>query len=113
MLQHFLRRVREKNWRLFVKSSRDRPNPRDSSSGVDLGCVRLSIEFENMQTAFVLAQDVEFGSMQLRTAGQNATQTIQDGLDRGLIGYGIGKVQQSSISLFGSRHDTPYLLRKE
>ena len=53
----------------------------------------------------LIAQDVEFGSVHLRGAGQNATQAVQDGFYRGLIGQGAGRIQQSSISIFGAPHD--------
>ena len=42
--------------------------------------------------------------MQLRNAGQDATHAVQDGFDGGLIGQGTGRIQQSSISIFGARH---------
>src|SRR5208283_4576491 len=49
--------------------------------------------------------------MQLRNAGQNATHTVQDGFDRGLIGQGAGRIQQASISIFGASHTMGALRR--
>jgi hypothetical protein len=43
--------------------------------------------------------------MEPGSTGQNGTQAVQDGFDRGLIGHGAGRVQQNSISIFGGRHD--------
>ena len=58
-----------------------------------------------MQTLSVIVQDVEFGPMQPRNAGQNVAQAVQDSFDRGLIGQGAGRIQQSSISIFGAPHN--------
>ena len=43
--------------------------------------------------------------MQPRRAGQNVTQAVQNGFDRGLIRKGAGRIQQSSVSIFGAPHD--------
>ena len=51
-----------------------------------------------------MVQDVEFGSVQSGSAGQNATEAVQNGFDRGLIGQGAGRIQQSSITIFGAPH---------
>ena len=51
-----------------------------------------------------LVQDVEVGSMEATSAGQNATQAVQDGFYRGLIGHSAGHVQQSSISSSVTRY---------
>src|SRR5579864_1714170 len=48
--------------------------------------------------------------MQPGTAGQNITQAVQDSFDRGLIGESAGRIQQSSISIFGAPHDLGALL---
>jgi len=45
------------------------------------------------------------GSVEATSAGQNAAQAVQDGFDRGLVGHGAARVQQSSISIFNARHD--------
>ena len=111
MFQHFLRYVREENWFLFLKHLRGRTNARDLGANLDRGCVRFSIELKDMQTFSVIAQDVEERSMETTTAGQNATQAVQDGFDRGLIGQGAGRIQQSSISIFGARHTMNALRR--
>ena len=43
--------------------------------------------------------------MDLASAGQNVTQAVQDSFDRGLIGHGAGRIQQSSISIFSAPHN--------
>src|SRR5271165_1353694 len=48
--------------------------------------------------------------MQPRSAGQNVTQAVQNSFERGLIGQGAGRIQQSSISSFGAPHDLGALL---
>jgi hypothetical protein len=57
-----------------------------------------------MQTVSVIAQDVEVGSMYRTSVVQNATQTMQNGFNGGLIGNSTGCLQQGSISIFGVRH---------
>ena len=105
MFQHFLRYVREENWFLFFKHLRRRANARNFGTSLDRGRVRFSIELQQMQTFSVAVQDVEVGSMDATSTGQNVTQAVQDGFDRGLIGQGAGRIQQSSISIFGAPHD--------
>jgi len=45
------------------------------------------------------------GAMKATTAGQNVAQAVQDSFDRGLIGESAGRVQQSSVSIFGAAHN--------
>jgi len=56
-----------------------------------------------MQTLFVIAQDVEFGSVQPRTAGQNVTQALQDGFDRGGLSDLTGRIEQRSVPAIDRR----------
>ena len=48
--------------------------------------------------------------MEATGTGQNVTQAVQNGFDRGLIGQRAGRIQQSSISIFGAPHDLGALL---
>jgi len=59
---------------LFLKRSRYRANAQGLGSGLDRGCIRLSVESEHMKTLFVIAHDVESCSLQPRGAGQNVAQ---------------------------------------
>lgn len=104
MLQHFLRYVREENWHLFRNYLRRRTNARNFGTSLDRRCVRFSIEPQQVQTFSATVQDVEVGSMDVTSVGQNVTQAVQDSLDRGLIRHGAGRIQQSSISIFGAPH---------
>ena len=110
MFQHFLRYVREEDWFLFLKHLRRRPNAGNFGTSLDRGRVRFSIELQDMQAFPPTVQDPEVGSMDVTSAGQNVTQAAQDSLDRGLIGHGAGRIQQSSISIFGAPHDLGALL---
>jgi hypothetical protein len=104
MFQHFLRYVREENWFLFFKHLRRRANARNLRTNLDRRRVRFLIECQNLQTFSATVQDVEVGSMEVTSAGQNATQAVQDGFYRGLTGHRAGRIQQSSISIFGAPH---------
>jgi len=104
MVEHFLRHVREENWFLFLKHSYHRASARNFGTNSDCGSVRFPIELKDMQTFSVRAQDVQGDSMDTTTARQNAAQAVQDGFDGGLIGHGAGRIQQSSISIFDTRH---------
>ena len=64
MFQHLLRYVGEEDWFLFVKHLRHRANARELRTRLDRGCVRFSIELQDMQTFSVIAQDVEERSME-------------------------------------------------
>jgi hypothetical protein len=57
-----------------------------------------------VQTRFVVVQNVELGSVQSRTAGQDVTRAVQYGFDRGLLGQGGGRIQQTALSIFGGSH---------
>ena len=43
--------------------------------------------------------------MKVTSAGQNVAQAVQDSFDRGLIGQGAGRIQQTSISFFSASHN--------
>src|SRR5262249_27619821 len=101
MFQHFLRYVRDENWFLFLKCSRRRADARNFGTNLDRGRVRFPIELKDMQTLSVTAQDVEVGSMEARTAGQNAAQAVQDGFYRRLLDHSAGHVEQGSIPAIG------------
>jgi hypothetical protein len=47
--------------------------------------------------------------MQPRRAGKNLTQAVQNSFERGLVGK-AGRIQQSSISIFGVSHDPSAVL---
>ena len=64
----------------------------------------LTVSFKRLFHGRCIVQNVEFGSVQPRSAGENVTQTVQNGFDRGLIGQGAGGIQQSSISRFCAPH---------
>jgi hypothetical protein len=46
-----------------------------------------------MQTLSVIVQYPEVGSVESTTAGQNVTQAVENGFDRGLIGQGARRIQ--------------------
>jgi hypothetical protein len=48
--------------------------------------------------------------MQPRRAGKNLTQAVQNSFERGLVGK-AGRIQQSSIAVFGVPHDASALVR--
>ena len=70
-------------------------------SRLDRRRIRISIELEELQTILLIVQDVEFGSVQPSSAGQNATQAVQDRFDRGLLGYRTGHIEQRSVPAIG------------
>ena len=43
--------------------------------------------------------------METTTAGQDPAQAVQNGFDRRLVSQGAGRIEQISISIFGSGHD--------
>lgn len=106
MFQHFLRYVREENWFLFLKHSRGGANAQEFGPGPDRRRIRFSIELQHMQTVSVIIQDVEFGSVQPSGAGQNATQAVQDGFDRGLLGDCAGHIEQRSVPAIRRRQSS-------
>jgi hypothetical protein len=103
MFQHFLRYVREENGCLFLQHPRRRANAQEFGSSLDRGCIRISVEREHLQTLSIIAQDAEFGSVQPRTVGQNVTQAVQNGFDRGLLSDRTGHIEQRSVSAIDFR----------
>ena len=103
MSQHFLRYVRQENRVPFLKCSGCGADERNSGTDLDRWRVRFSIEVKEMQSSLsITAKDVEVGAMKATTAGQNVAQAVEDSFDRGLIGESAGRIQQSSISIFGA-----------
>jgi hypothetical protein len=105
MSQHFLRYVRQEDYFPFLKCSGCRADERNSGTDPDRWRVRFSIEVKEMQSLSITAKDVEVGAMKATTAEENVAQAVQDGFDRGLIGESAGRIQQSSISIFGAAHN--------
>jgi hypothetical protein len=93
MFEHFLRYVPDENWFLFLKHLRRRAHARNSGTSLDPGRVRFSIERQHLQTLAVAAHDPEMGSVDLADAGENITQTAQDGFYRGLVSQGAGRIE--------------------
>src|ERR1700745_3873624 len=104
MFQHFLRYVGEENLFLFLKHARRCRNTRNFGTDFDRGGVRFSVELKEMQTLFLTAQDIEVGTMEATTAGQNAAQTVQDGFYRRLLDHRAGHVEQGSVPAIARRY---------